>query len=458
MNAPGAPSGPQQSRRAAAAVQRRVRRATRSGPDSLAGTEYTVEVGAVAHGGSCVARHEGRVIFVRHALPGEQVRVRVTEGRGADRFLRADAVEVLTASPDRVPAPCVYAKPGSCGGCDWQHATLSAQRLMKASVVNEQMRRVAKLDVDVVVEEVPGAPDGGGWRTRARFAVDSDGRAGMRRHRSHEIVPLERCFIAHPQVNAAGVLDAVWTDTTEVSVTVAGSGERAVLLRAAGPTRAAPSRPRAAPPPPEDVSMMTDWPAGISSAERVVETVLGRTYVVPAGGFWQIHPAGASTLVEVVRAALAPRAGDALLDLYAGSGLFAGALARSVSPGGSVVAVEGDAASVSAARDNLLGMPGVEVVADRVDTALSDGVGPADLVVLDPPRTGAGREVVELIVALAPRRVVYVACDPATLARDIAIFAESGYALTGLRAFDLFPHTHHVECVATLEPIGSVAG
>lgn len=431
----------------------------RSGPSSLVGTEYELEIGPVAHGGICVARHEGRVIFVRHTLPGERVRARVTEGMPTDRFLRADAVEVLTASPDRVAPPCRYAGPGRCGGCDWQHATLALQRELKAAVLAEQLRRLAGLDLSPVVEAVPGAEDGSGWRSRVRFAVDPRGRPGLRKHRSHEIVPVAECFIAHPAVNASGVLGAIWSETAEVAVTAAGSGERAVLIRPSGPpAHARAAQPRMDPLLDDDVEVMPDRPAGVSSTERVVERVGGRVYAVPAGGFWQVHPAAASTLTDAVAEALEPRPGEALLDLYAGSGLFAGVLAATVAPGGSVIAVEGDAAAVAAARDNLDGMPGVSVIADRVDTALARGLGPADLVVLDPPRTGAGREVVEAVAALRPRRVVYVACDPAALARDIAIFAEAGYALRALRAFDLFPHTHHLEAVATLEPAAGPKG
>ncbi|HVE27020.1 MAG TPA: class I SAM-dependent RNA methyltransferase, partial [Sporichthya sp.] len=369
------------------------------------------------------------------------------------RFLRADAVEVLTASPDRVEPPCPYAGPGRCGGCDWQHATLAAQRKLKATVLAEQLRRLARIDRPVVVEEVPGAADGSGWRTRVRFAVAADGRLGLRKYRSHEVIPVEQCFIAHPAVNDSGVLSAIWTDTGEVAVTAAGSGEKAVLIRPQGSVaQVRAPRPRMDPMLSDDVDVMPDLPPGFSMTERVLERVGGRTYAVPAGGFWQIHPAAATTLTQAVAEALEPRPGEALLDLYAGSGLFAGFLAPALAPGGTVVAVEGDAAAVAAARDNLDGIPGVSVVADRVDYALARGIGPAALVVLDPPRTGAGREVVESIAALGPRRVVYVACDPAALARDIATFAERGYALTGLRAFDLFPHTHHLEAVATLEP------
>jgi len=438
---------------------RRRRRATafprrpRTGPESLVGTEYELEVGPVPHGGICVARHEGRVVFVRHALPGELVRARVTEGMPGDRFLRADAVEVLTASPDRVEPPCRYAGPGRCGGCDWQHATLAAQRRLKATVLAEQLRRLARLEVAPVVEEVPGAPDGSGWRTRVRFAVGPDGRLGLRKYRSHEVVRIEECFIAHPAVNASGVLSAIWTETAEVAVTAAGSGEKAVLIRPQGSAAhlRAP-QPRMDPVLADDVDVLPDLPPGFSMTERVLERVGGRVYAVPAGGFWQVHPAAATTLTEAVAEALGARPGEALLDLYAGSGLFAGVLAAAVAPGGTVVAVEGDPAAVATARDNLDGMPGVSVVADRVDHALARGIGPADLVVLDPPRTGAGREVVVAIAGLRPRRVVYVACDPAALARDIATFADHGYTLAGLRAFDLFPHTHHLEAVATLEP------
>lgn len=430
-------------------------RRPRTGPESLVGTEYELEVGPVAHGGICVARHQGRVIFVRHALPGELVRARVTEGLPGDRFLRADAVDVLTASPDRVEPPCPYAGPGKCGGCDWQHATLAAQRRLKATVLAEQLRRLAGLEVAPVVEEVPGNADGSGWRTRVRFAVGPDGRLGLRKYRSHEVVTVEECFIAHPAVNASGVLSAIWTETAEVAVTAAGSGEKAVLIRPqAPPAHLRAPRPRMDPVLSDDVDVLPDLPPGVSMTERVLERVGGRVYAVPAGGFWQVHPAAATTLTEAVADALGARPGEALLDLYAGSGLFAGVLAAAVAPGGTVVAVEGDPAAVAAARDNLDGMPGVSVVADRVDHALARGIGPADLVVLDPPRTGAGREVVEAIADLRPRRVVYVACDPAALARDIATFADRGYTLAGLRAFDLFPHTHHLEAVATLEPGG----
>jgi tRNA/tmRNA/rRNA uracil-C5-methylase (TrmA/RlmC/RlmD family) len=401
------------------------RKAPAKGPD-LAGRRFTVETGNIGHGGFVVARHEGVVVFVRHALPGERVVAEVTEGREGDRFLRADAVEVLDASPDRVPPPCPFAGPGRCGGCDFQHVALPAQRGLKAAVVAEQLRRLAGLDVDVTVEEVPGAVDGLGWRTRVQWAV-ARGTLGLRKHRSHDVVPVDRCRIAHPAIADAPPSPDGVEGVTGVETIVASDGETLTLLT----TR--------------DGRTFADGPTVLH------EQAAGRTFEVTGSGFWQVHPGAADTLVAAVLEGLDPQPGERAADLYSGVGLFSAALAERVGTGGHVVAVESDEAAVDDAQQNLSDLHQVAVLADRVDRALAaDLVGPRDLVVLDPPRTGARRDVVEGIVALAPRAVAYVACDPAALARDVAIFAEHDYALTSLRAFDLFPMTHHVECVAVL--------
>ena len=372
-----------------------------------------ISIERVAHGGVCVGHApDGRVVFVRHALPGEQVRVEVTEDRRS--YLRADAVEVIEASPDRVTAPCPWAGPGRCGGCDWQHETIDAQRRLKAVVVAEQLRRLAKLDWDVTVEPLTDAPDGLHWRTRMRFAVDDTGRAGLRRARSHAIEPIDDCLIAVPGVRVPDIVSREWPAGAEVTVDVSSTGERAVAIGS-----------------PDDL---------------VTEHGGGRDWLVPVGGFWQVHVGAADVLTAAVLDFAAPHSDDGCLDLYSGVGLFAGALAtRTVA----VTAVESDGRAVEAARRNLAGYD-VQVVRDRVDRFLHRSEAPADVVVLDPPRKGAGREVTEAIAARDPRVVVYVACDPAALARDLATFAGHGYRLSALRAFDLFPMTAHVECVARI--------
>ena len=384
----------------------------------------TVTVGPVAHGGHCVARHEGRVVFVRHTLPGETVRAVVTDGAEGSSFWRADAVEVLTPSPDRVPPPCPWSGPGRCGGCDWQHVSVPAQRALKAEVVHEQLSHLAHLDVAVEVEPVPGDVDGLGWRTRVTWAVAEDGSAGLRRHRSHEVVPVDSCRIAHPLVDQAGVTRRTWpgAGSVEVSASVA-TGDRLVL------------------------------PDGRGDG-FLTEVVGDRAFRVTGGGFWQVHPGAAATLLAAVMDGLQPRPGESALDLYGGVGLFAAQLAQAVGPTGRVTLVESDRVAVADARHNLAELPAVRVERGRVDHVLRRlRTGRADLVVLDPPRSGAGRAVVDLVARqVRPRRVAYVACDPAALARDLTWFAERGYHLTGLRAFDIFPMTHHVECVALLEP------
>ena len=388
-----------------------------------------LRVGAPAHGGHCVARGpDGRIVFVRHALPGELVLARITEQAGS--FWRADAVEVLEPSPDRVAPPCPHAGPGRCGGCDWQHASGPAQRGIKAAVVREQLARLARLDVPVTVEELPGGLLG--WRSRIQWAITADGTLGLRRHRSHDVEPIEFCPLGAPGV---GNPPAPRPGLTGVEMVRGDDGRLSVLGRAPGPGGQARGRR-----PPDRVRL-------ISGPARLRHTVADRTLEVDAAGFWQVHPhaaeAFAGALLDMVRV----RPGERVLDLYAGAGLFTGLLADAVGPRGEVVAVEMSPQAVADAEANLAELPQARVLRARVTP---DVVGDADVVVLDPPRSGAGRDVMAAIATHTRRAVGYVACDPATLARDLRVAVDTGWRLTGLRAFDAFPMTQHVECVATL--------
>ncbi|MBW8751789.1 MAG: class I SAM-dependent RNA methyltransferase [Propionibacteriales bacterium] len=383
------------------------------------GDRVEARTGPVAHGGHVVARVrppvvepvETRdvVVFVRHALPAELVVVEITEV--SKSFLRGDAVEVLEASPDRVSAPCPLAHPGGCGGCDFQHVVLPAQRRLKADVIAEQLRRLAGLEREVVVEAVEPTLR---WRTRMQYVGLPGGAVGLRKHRSHDVIEVEDCLIAAPDARITVVEEG------------AGQGGRAASSRAIGRDPAA-----------------------------VIESVLGHDFRVAADGFWQVHPDAPRVLVEAVLELLGPRPGERALDLYAGVGLFSVFLAEAVGRTGGVISVESDRRASDLAGENLSAYPQAATRAGRVDQVLHQGIGSAraiDLVVLDPPREGAKRKVVDAIAALRPRAVAYVACDPAALARDVAYFRDAGYDLAELRAFDLFPMTHHVECVALLVP------
>ncbi|WP_308283370.1 class I SAM-dependent RNA methyltransferase [Pseudonocardia nigra] len=370
-----------------------------------------LDVGPVAHGGHCVARFEGRVVFVRHALPGERVRAVVTEDTGGS-FCRADAVAVLTASPQRVPAPCTWARAGGCGGCDLQHADPAAQRELKADVLAEQLRRLAGVELRVPVEELPGGALG--WRHRVRLAVDEDGHPGLRAHRSHDVLPIVDCPIAPADV-LPPVLERRFAPATEVEVVADADGA-----------------------------------VHVGDAGGIVQRAAGREWHLSPGVFWQVHPALADALAAVVAEwAGAPRGGTAW-DLYGGVGLFAAVLADQVGPDGVVTVVESSRQAVADGRAALADLPQVQWRAGRVEHVLDGLAGRPDVVIADPPRRGLGRALVEALCARGPDRVVHVACDPAALARDVALFAERGYRLERLRAFDAFPMTHHFECVALL--------
>jgi tRNA/tmRNA/rRNA uracil-C5-methylase (TrmA/RlmC/RlmD family) len=435
---------------------------TEHAPAPQAGDVLELTVGEAVHGGWCVARKDDAhwVVFVRHALPGERVRAVVTQSTA--RFARADAVEVLRPSLDRVAAPCPYAVPGGCGGCDWQHASLAAQRELKAAVIRQQLRRLAGLDLNVEVQAVDGDDAGLGWRTVVSFAVDERGRAGLRRHRSRQVVEIDRCLIAHPLVTGVGVTGKKWPPAASAQVCVSpATGERGVLVTGASPASAA------------------GWPAiAAESLQRagrngartpvrgrgyLIQRAAGRDWRVSLGGFWQVHPGAADALASAVLAALDPQPGELALDLYCGAGLFAGVLAQAVGPDGGVTAIEQDAIAVRDARHNLRDWPWARVHRGDVAAVLSrTAAGAASIAVLDPPRIGAARPVVDALCAFGAvggpgrdssarlRRLAYVSCDPATLARDLRLLIDGGWQLTGVRGFDAFPMTHHVECLATL--------
>jgi tRNA/tmRNA/rRNA uracil-C5-methylase (TrmA/RlmC/RlmD family) len=440
-----------------------------------------VDIEDVAQGGWCVARPEGLpVMFVRHALPGERVVARVTEV--TSKFARADAMQILRASPDRVTAPCRHARPSGCGGCDWQHASLPAQRALKAAVIAQQLRRLAGIDHEVTVEPLPGdspgtaapgAAPGLGWRTRVQFAVGPDGVAGLRGHRSHEVIDIGDCPLAHEDIRELDIPGHDWTGAAVVEAAVGGADAPdnvAVTVISAAPRagrgqqgrgqqgRGQHGRGQQGPRgqgdgAPHGSSRLPGHKRTlVEGRPYLAEQAAGRIWQVRSEGFWQVHPAAAETLSQAVIAALAPEPGDSVLDLYCGAGLFAGAVAPRVGPSGAVTGIESDPSAVRSARQNLSDLPWVTVQRADVAQAVTDeSLPPATLVIADPPRAGVAREVIAYLAGDGPaERFAYVSCDPATLARDLALLAVGGWRLTGLRAFDAFPMTHHVECVATL--------
>ncbi len=386
-----------------------------------------VRVGAIAHGGHCVARPDGQVVFVRHALPAELVTVRIT--KVAKRFARGDVAEVLEASPERVVPPCPNA--GVCGGCDFQHVRPEFQAELKRRVLAEQLQRLAGIHWDGVVEQVPPVL---GSRIRMRFVDAGAGRLGLRAHRSHTVVPLPQdgCRIAHPSMP----LQVRETTPDRAAGSPAGGVD--------GSDRASSDELA------EHLGLVSVeggrlLAAGSAASSGVVTQRVGeRSFTVAVDGFWQSHPAAPQVLAGAVLDGLRPVSGETAFDLYCGVGVFAGML---VDAGCRVWGIEGSRAAIGHAKRNV---PEASFFAGDVERSLHRLPKRADLVVLDPPRTGAGKAVMTALARFRPRAIAYVACDPAALARDLGTARGLGYEPSSIRGFDLFGMTQHLEAVAIL--------
>lgn len=380
-----------------------------------------VTIEKVAHGGHFIARHDGAVIFVRHAIPGENCTIQITSTGSS--FNRADVVSVEAPSEFRVNAPCSFANRNGCGGCDFQHISVEHQRTLKSDVIAEQFSRIAKIEMRVEVEEVGESTH---WRTRAIATTDRNGKLGFYKSRSHAIAPVTDCIICVEGMDFSEIASRDLKGDVRVEISASNTGERSIAL---APTRG------------EEKARLTEGPAVLH------ENVLGRSLEVSQESFWQSHKKAPEVLTQVILEFAQLKSGEHVLDLYGGVGLFSAAILDAVGPTGHVDLIEGSKAATADAARNFAASSNITIATGDV-AKLLPRITAADVVVLDPPRDGAGKEAVAHIARLAPRAIVYVACDPAALARDTAYLADHSYSLVKVRAFDLFPMTHHIECVA----------
>jgi len=399
------------------------------GPDDV-----VLRTGPAANGGSCVARHDGRVVFVRYALPGELVRVRVTSERGS--YWHAEAIDVLEPSPDRIAPLCPIAGVDGAGCCDLAFAEPSAVREIKGRVVTNQLARLGDYAWEGVAEPI-GTGGALGWRTRVRLDVGADGRAGFHRYHSDELVTDLRCGQL-PSAMLADLDGPRWTSGDQLHVVLDDDGCRHVAATARG----------------------RHGSTALEGSGGSVHRVGSRVWRVPATGFWQSHRDAPVVYSELVRqwsadtgassAAPGQAGGLRAWDLYGGVGLFAAALADVVGDRGQVLTVDTSRAASNVARSALADLPQVRVLTDSVRRVLAAQSGGADIAVLDPPRAGAGRAVIELLAAADVPRVIHIGCEAAAFARDIGLYRANGYHVQTIRVFDAFPLTHHVECIALL--------
>ena len=387
-----------------------------------------LEIEKVAHGGIFVARHEGRVVFVSHTAPGEKVKAKVYEDKGGS-FCRAETLEVLSPSKNRVSHIWKEADRLGAGGAEFGHLALDYQRSLKTDVLEESLSRMAGISQRVQVLPVPGdeTTNGLGYRTRVQLHVSAEGVAGPYQERTHNVVPVKSLPLAVTEINELGIHLKNWQDVKRIEIATASTG---------------------------GVQWFID--KKLKGDKKLTERAVGRSFRISSGGFWQVHRGAAELLAtEVIELSdgLDPEANN--LDLYGGVGLFSGALATKYGKKLNITTVESSKVATSDASANLVDLAKHKAVAAPVEGFLrlqiKQGLQLAGAtVILDPPRAGAGKTVVDQLVFLEPKKILYVACDPVSLARDLKAFIGSGYRLEQIRSYDLFPHTHHFETIASL--------
>jgi 23S rRNA (uracil1939-C5)-methyltransferase len=381
----------------------------------------TLTLTDMAYEGHAIGRLDDLVVFAEYGIPGEEVVVEIYRKHAG--IASARVVEVLQASPDRVEAPCPYY--GVCGGCHWQHISYERQLQLKRHVVQEQLRRIGKFDSQPVNETV-GAANPWGYRNHLRLSAGRQGDIGFMRRGSHRFLPIDRCLIADPRINDAIAL-----------LQGKGAGLHQVELRAGVNTGDLIVQPD-----------MTDREPSAPPGSTVYrESLLGREFQISAPSFFQSNTPQAERLVQLVGEKLDPQPDELLVDAYAGVGTFAALFAADVRQ---VIGIEESPAAVADAAVNLAGLPNARFIEGKVEAVLPALQEKPDAVILDPSRVGCDPAVIEAILRLAPHKLVYVSCDPATLARDLRLLVDGGFELRDVTPLDMFPQTYHIECVANL--------
>lgn len=397
----------------------------------------TLQLTAIAAGGEALGRHEGQIIFVPLAAPGEEIRAEIVETH--KNFSRARVVEILTPSSARIVPRCPHF--GVCGGCQWQHLAYDTQVEYKTGIVREQFARIGKLPDAPIAPMIPARSE---WqyRNHAQFALNGQGQLCYRAYGSHNLVPIRECpILAPPLVEMFNTLELEGADFDAVNLRAGiNTNEKMIVFESSDPVPPAIEID-------EPVSIafqVRDVVVPLIGNDKIHETLRGRTYAYSPNAFFQVNTPMAEKLIELVREFLAPRGGETLLDAYSGVGLFGLSLANQVAR---VVMVEENPSALQDARANAGELTNVEFHAGRVEEVLPGLDRSFELAVLDPPREGCDKRVIESLVQVSPHTVVYVSCDPATLARDAARFIAAGYRLDLVQPVDLFPQTYHIECV-----------
>jgi 23S rRNA (uracil1939-C5)-methyltransferase len=406
------------------------------------GDVIELELDAIGHRGQALGRHEGKVVFVPYAIPGECARVQVVEDR--KRWARAELLDVLRPSPHRVIPPCPYF--GTCGGCQWQHIDATMQLACKHEILVNQLRRVG-LAASTPVAAVRGTDEPWGYRNHVQFTLSGEGKLGFQGARSHNVVPIARCLLLHPLLDELHqMLDVHWPELSRLSLRAGvRTGEQMVIFEAV----------RGEMPELEvdvPLSCVLRLPDGrhvpLIGSDALHERLRDRSYRISAGSFFQVNTAQAEGLLDVVETYLDLQPDDLLLDVYCGVGTFGLSLIDRI---GQLIGIEESPSAVEDAWANAAGSEVVTLIegtAERIVPTLNE---PVTKVVIDPPREGCALALLDALVDLAPQRIAYISCNPATLGRDLARLVSSGYRLRQVQPVDMFPQTYHTESVSWLQ-------
>lgn len=400
--------------------------------------QFKLGLTAMAHGGDALGRHQGKVVFVPYAIPGEQALVEVIEDKGS--YARAQLVEVISPSPHRVRPPCPHF--GECGGCHWQHIAYQAQLDYKRRIVHDQLGHIGHLPDVPVKPTIPTSP----WhyRNHVQFSIAEDCQLGFRAAKDHRVVPIEECHLLHPLLDelfAALELDLPGLRRLSLRAGI-NTDDRMVILETEGdqPPELEVDLPVSC------VLLLSDGtPVNLIGSNHIAEVVAGRKFRISAGSFFQVNTAGTEKLGEIVTGYLDLQGDEVLLDAYCGVGTFGLSLADKVAQ---VIGVESNPSAVADADFNAGELENITLIEGQVEDVLPHLEERIDAAILDPPRQGCEPEVLEALGRLAPQKVVYVSCDPAVFARDARRLTKEGYQLVEVQPLDMFPQTYHIECVA----------
>lgn len=381
------------------------------------GDIITLDIGTIANGGHFIARHNDQIIFVRHSITGEKANVKITAVNS--KFAFGDAVEILKKSKDRVNAPCKYAHPEGCGGCDFQHIDLKTQLNFKKIVIQDQFKRIAKIDInpDLISAD---SESGLNWRSRLNLGISENKKLGLHSHKSNKIIEIDECLIALKEINNLDVFNKHWENNDNIKISC--SSENDINISHLGKK--------------------------ISGSDKLKEVVKDNKFNISPQSFWQSHKNAPGIILEQVLKFANIKKGERVCDLYGGVGLFTLPISKIIGENGEVHLIETNRTCIDDANEMFADLKNIFTHHGTVEQKLGS-VKKIDTIILDPPRNGISKQVINQMIEKKPHTIVYVSCNPSTLARDTKILLNNKYALTNVVGLDLFPMTHHVECVAS---------